>query len=59
MQETKLLSMKSVCMKLDCNKSKIFRLRREGAFPTAIKWRGQVRWLESEIDDYINSFERV
>ena len=59
MQETKLLSMKSVCMKLDCNKSKIFRLRREGAFPTAIKWRGQVRWLESEIDDYINALERM
>ena len=59
MQETKLLSMKSVCMKLDCNKSKIFRLRREGRFPTPMRWGGQVRWLESEIDDYINSFERV
>jgi len=59
MRETKLLSMKSVCIKMDCNKSKIHILRKEGAFPTAIKWRGQVRWLESEIDDSINTLERM
>ena len=46
-------------MKLDCNKSKIFRLPREEKFPTPMRWGVQIRWLESSIDDYINSFERV
>ena len=59
MEEIRMLSMKSICEKLDCHKSKIHRLRREDKFPVPMVWGGQVRWLESEIDDYINGWERA
>ncbi len=56
--EIRLLSMKDVCRKLGCHKSKIHRLRREGKFPHHVMHIGQVRWYEHDIDAYIHALPR-
>lgn len=50
----KLLSMKSVSERVGYSESKLYAMIREGEFPPGRKLAtGGVRWLESEIDDWI------
>lgn len=50
----KLLSMKSVSERVGYSESKLYAMIREGDFPAGRKLAtGGVRWLESDIDDWI------
>lgn len=50
----KLLSMKAVSGRVGYSESKLYSMIREGEFPPGRKLAtGGVRWLESDVDDWI------
>jgi prophage regulatory protein len=52
---TQLLDLKQVCEKLAIKRSSLYRWIQDGHFPEPIIIGGKnTRWIESEIEDYIN-----
>jgi excisionase family DNA binding protein len=49
----RLLGIDSVAVKLDCSTRHVRRLADSGSMPKAIRLGKLVRWLESEIDEWI------
>ncbi|MBN3239822.1 AlpA family transcriptional regulator [Pectobacterium versatile] len=56
MTSHQLLRLKQVEVKTDLKRSQIYLYMKEGSFPSSIKiGPASVAWLESEIDEWINS----
>ncbi|MHC4618377.1 MAG: helix-turn-helix transcriptional regulator [Planctomycetota bacterium] len=54
-QTPQLLSAKALGQRLSLSKRQIFRLNSSGKIPAPVRIGGSVRWLQSEIVDFLNA----
>ncbi len=59
MKNQKLLLQGEVLRRLRCSRTALYRLRQSGNFPKAIKHGRVLKWLEVEIDEWLERSERV
>lgn len=53
-QQQQLLSIKDLCDRLKRSRASIYRDIKAGMLAKPLKTGGASRWLEADIDDYIN-----